>query len=65
MVFDSGADVMGMAVSQRRDNAEWWNRNRDWRKEREGETLFEKSVFYLDIKCRITQTDVSIPLIGT
>lgn len=65
VVFDSGADVMGMAVSQRRDNAEWWNRNRDWRKEREGETLFEKSVFYLDIKCRITQTDVSIPLIGT
>ena len=65
VVFDSGADVMGMAVSQRRDNSGWWNRNGDWRQEKEGESLFEKSVFFLDIRCRITQTDVSIPLKGT
>ena len=59
VVFASSADVMGLAVSQRRDNARWWNSHADWRtslfQAESGDTLFQKSVFFLELDCKVTQ----------
>lgn len=70
-VFEGDADVMGLAAALRRDNMDWWNQaGKEWRKKTSSEgiagteeSIFQKSVFLLDIDCRITQTDVSIPIV--
>lgn len=66
VVFEGGADVMGLAAAMRRDSTAWWNRSGGgWRNAEEGtESAFQKSIFLLNVDCRITQTDISIPLKG-
>ena len=66
VVFSGDADIMGLASAMRRDAAPWWNQfGGVWRKQpstEETDNLFLKSVFVLDISCKVIQSDIRLPL---